>query len=101
MQPLWVKLAFDGATMTSGKRIQQEIGTVEVLTDRTISQVKSYKNSHQWLIYLGAENNDILGEELQRAIPVIEKLNKDKKVAHAPITIISDTNYYLRSLWMV
>jgi hypothetical protein len=51
-----LKLAFDAATMTTGKRIQQEIGTFELLLPHhTISQIKSPSSAHQWMIYFGTE----------------------------------------------
>jgi len=89
-KPIKIKFAFDGANVTSGYRKQQEIGTLEVLTDKTVSDTKSYKNCYQWLIYLGAEETEDLRQELTRAIPVINELNKAKKVHHL-ILLISHT----------
>lgn len=69
-QPILVKFAFDGATMTSGKRIQQEIGTVDLLYhDFALSLAKSPATTHQWLIYIGAEDRQALEEELHDANP--------------------------------
>ena len=81
LQAIRIKFAFDGANVTNGSRKQQEIGTLEILTDKTINEVKSYKNCHQWLIYLGAEDTEELRAELERSIPVITHLNKTKKVS--------------------
>lgn len=66
--------------MTQGKKLKQEIGTLEILTDRSIHEVKSPDNAVQWIIFLGEEEYDVLKEELTRAIPVINELNKIKKV---------------------
>lgn len=79
-KPIRIKFAFDGANVTSGRRKQQEIGTLEILNDKTVSEAKSYKNCYQWLIYLGAEEKEELRQELARAIPVINDLNTKKKV---------------------
>jgi hypothetical protein len=50
-KPLLVKFAFDGATMTTGKRIKQEIGTLEFLYDGiTLEQAKSPNNAYQLLV---------------------------------------------------
>jgi len=59
-QPLLLKFAFDGGTMTSGKRIQQEIGTVELIIDgEDIAEIKSCNHCHQWIIYIAEEEREI------------------------------------------
>jgi FtsZ-binding cell division protein ZapB len=73
--------------MTSGKRIQQEVGTVELL-DCTVSKAKSYQNSTQWLIYLGVENNECLTQELENAIETIKELNLTKKVCYERVETV-------------
>lgn len=78
--PIEIKFAFDGATITNGKRIQQEVGTLEILTNRTISEIKSPSNAVQWIIYLGTEDPEDLREELQNALPSLKHLHDTKKV---------------------
>ena len=73
-KPVQIKFAFDGGTMTSGKRIQQEQGTLQVLTGCIFCKLKSHNNAHQWLIYLGDEEHDILAKELQDSIEDIMSL---------------------------
>lgn len=75
-----IKIAFDGANMTSSKKIKQEIGTLEILTEREISEIKSFTNAMQWIIYIGDETYEDLERELEQAIPVIKYLNETKKV---------------------
>jgi hypothetical protein len=47
--PLLVKFAFDRATMTSGKRIKQEVGTFEFLYNGIT--LFSPNNAYQYIIY--------------------------------------------------
>ncbi len=55
--PIELKIAFDSATMTSGKRVQQEIGTFEIMgEDETLADMRSPAHAHQWLLYFGAED---------------------------------------------
>lgn len=75
-----VKFAFDGAIVTSGKRKEQVVGSLELLSDRTLSEVKSYKNANQWIIYLGSEDYDEMAKEFETGISVINQLNEEKKV---------------------
>jgi len=35
---------------------------------------------HQWIIYLGTEDADVLCEELAKAAPIINMFNKAKKI---------------------
>jgi hypothetical protein len=59
--PLYIKFAFDGATMTSGTRTQEEVGAFQFLyTGQKLADVKSPSNSHMWIIYIGAETPEIL-----------------------------------------
>ena len=69
-----VKFAFDGASVTTKRRRQEEIGTVDIVTDRTVSEAKSYKNSNQYIIYLGGEDYTTMKEELTVVIPLIKSL---------------------------
>jgi hypothetical protein len=63
--PVTVKFAFDGATMTSGKRVQQELGGVQLLTaGEPLASVKSPKNCHINVIYIGRETDKELHELL-------------------------------------
>jgi hypothetical protein len=39
--------------MTSGKRIQQEIGIFQVINDLILQELKLYTTVHQWIIYIG------------------------------------------------
>lgn len=79
-KPIQVKFAFDGATVTSGKKIKEEIGTVEILSEKSASEAKSYLNAAQWLVYTGSEDRETLGNELKRAIATITKLQEEKRV---------------------
>lgn len=66
--------------MTSGKRLKQECGTVQVLSGYTLQEIKSHTHAHQWLLYIGEEEYDILEEELRNVIPEIMSL-LDTKVS--------------------
>lgn len=70
-KPVQIKFALDGGTMTSGKRIKQEQGTLQIITGYSLQELKSHHRAHQWLIYLGEEEYDVLEEELQQSIPEI------------------------------
>ena len=87
-KPLHVKIALDGGTMTSGKRIKQEQATMQILNDLTLAEVKSHTTAYQWLIYLGDEEYDELAEELADAKPIIERWIRDGKVTMLPNTFI-------------
>ena len=64
-KPVIVKFAFDGATMTSGKRIQQELGGLQILTPgEPLASVKSPKSCHVHIIYIGGETDEELRESL-------------------------------------
>jgi hypothetical protein len=64
-QPVVVKFTFDRATVTSGKRIQQELGGLQILTPgKSLAEVKSPKNCHINLIYIGGETDEELHEGL-------------------------------------
>jgi len=70
-----VKFAFYGATMTSGKQIQQELGGVQVLTfGELLSNVKSPKNCNIILIYIGGETDEGLHESLANVSKVMTPL---------------------------
>lgn len=77
---LQIKFAFDGANITRSRRIQEEVGTLEILTGKTVKEAKSPRNAAQWIIYIGHEDYETLELELKRAIPVINELNQTKKV---------------------
>lgn len=79
-QPVRIKFALDGATITSSKRAQLELATLQILTDHTLKEVKSHTNAHQWMVYLGHEDYETLKEELTNASPQIKKLLEEKKV---------------------
>jgi hypothetical protein len=79
-QPVQIKFAFDGGTMTSGKRIQQEQATLQILTDHALREVKSHTHAHQWMVYLGNENYETFQQELANSIPDILKLQEERKV---------------------
>lgn len=77
-QPILVKFALNGATMTSGKKIQQELGGFQVLTPgELLSLVKSLHNCHIFIIYIGGETE----EELH------ELLGNTKEVLHHPFPL--------------
>lgn len=76
---LIVKIAFDGATVTSGKRLKQEIGTFDFLVDGLdLAAAKSIDNSHQFIIYLGGEEREELEQELMNTIKVVDELVEKK-----------------------
>lgn len=79
-KPVRIKFAFDGTTATKSRRRQVEIGTLEILTDRSIGEIKSPFNAVQWIIYIGAEEWSNLQEELANALPVLKKLHDEHKV---------------------
>lgn len=78
--PVHIKFAFDGARITLKQKQSQVVGTVEILDGKTISQIKSPKNAHQWIIYMGDETNEDLKRELEDALPVIEDIFNEKQV---------------------
>lgn len=60
-KPLYLKFALDGTTMTSGRHIQEEIGAFQYLYDgQKLADVKSPEEAHMWIIYIGAETEEIL-----------------------------------------
>jgi len=70
-KPLLLKLAFNGATMTSDQQIQQEIGGFQFLhPGKSLSSIKSPDNCHVWVIYLGGETEEELRHELHASIQV-------------------------------
>ena len=71
-QPVLLKLAFDSATMTSGKRIQQEVGRFQILSPgKELSLVKLPKNCHVYVLYIGSETEEELREALTHTNEVI------------------------------
>jgi hypothetical protein len=57
-KPLLLKISIDGGTVTSGKRIQQELLTVSMLCpDLRLQQLKSTDHTHLTLTYIGELNN--------------------------------------------
>ena len=79
-KPIQVKFAFDGASVTTKRRRQEEVATIDVIIDRTTSEAKSYKNSNQYMIYLGGEDYKTMKEELTVVIPLIKSLIDGEKV---------------------
>lgn len=78
---LVIKFAFDGALVTSKRRITEEIGTTElVLESATLAQTRSVKNCYQYVIYLGGESVEEYRKELEDAIPVINGLISNGEV---------------------
>lgn len=78
---LVMKIAFDGATITTGKRKKQEIGTFDFLFDGlNLSQTKSIDNTHQFIIYLGNEDRETLVKELKKTIEAVDYLAAHKKL---------------------
>lgn len=60
-----IKFALDGANMTSGKRTTQELGGWQILTPgEPLALVKSPRNCHVFLIYIGGESEEELQESL-------------------------------------
>lgn len=59
--PLYIKFALDGANMTTGNRIEEEIGAFQYLYDgQKLADIKSPRDTHMWIIYIGGETEDIL-----------------------------------------
>lgn len=70
-KPLLIKFALDGAMMTAGKRVAQELGGFQVLTPgEPLAQTKSPKNCHIFIIYVGGETDEELRRELRQTIVV-------------------------------
>jgi hypothetical protein len=67
---LRIKFAFDGARITIKQKQMQVVGTVELLSNKTVREVKSATNAHQWIIYLGSETN----EDLVCDMPLLEEM---------------------------
>jgi len=68
-QTVTVKFCFDGATVTTGKRIQQEVAAYNLLyPEFTESQVC------QFLLYFGKEDRAIFAEEMAETIPIRSSL---------------------------
>jgi len=81
VRKLILKIAFDGATVTSGKRLKQEIGTFDFLFDGLdLSTTKSATNAHQFIIYLGGEDREDLVKELEQVIEAVNGLVEEKKL---------------------
>lgn len=69
--PLLLKLSFDGATITSKKCTQQELSGFQFIQPHEpLSSIKSPKNCHVWLVYIGGESEEELQCELQSTIEV-------------------------------
>jgi surface polysaccharide O-acyltransferase-like enzyme len=81
-EPTQLKISFDGGTMTSGKRIQQEIGTFQVMNDLTFQELKSHTTAHQWIIYIGPEEYEEMIQELADSLPVLQKWIDNKEVSN-------------------
>jgi len=72
---LSIKFAFDGGRITTNRNNQQEIGTLDILTDRSVSEVKSHNNAVQWVIMLGMESRDLFEDQLADVVGKINALN--------------------------
>lgn len=69
--PLVLKLAFDNATVTSGKRVPQELGGFHLLQPGdSLSATKSPSSCHVWVVYIGGESEEELRSELMATIEV-------------------------------
>lgn len=79
-KPVQVKFSFDGGTVTRCKRRQQEHGTIQIMNGLDVRQAKSPKTSHQWMLYLGDEDYEVMKEELAHSLPDIESLHTNPKV---------------------
>ena len=78
--PLRIKFAFDGARVTVKQKQMQVVGTVELLSGKTVQEIKSASNAHQWIIYLGSETNEDLKKELDDALPILRSIFRDESV---------------------
>lgn len=78
--PLRIKFAFDGARVTVKQKQMQVVGTVELLSGKTVQEIKSASNAHQWIIYLGSETNEDLKKELDDALPTLRSIFRDESV---------------------
>ncbi len=71
-EPLLLKLAFDGAIITSGKCTKQELGSFQLLKPHeALSTIKSPQSCHVWIVYIGSETAEELQRELQSTIKVL------------------------------
>jgi hypothetical protein len=68
--------------MTSGKRIQQEIGTFQVMNDLTLQELRSHTTAYQWIIYIGPEEYEEMTQELTDSLPVLQKWIDNKEVSN-------------------
>lgn len=83
--PIHIKFAFDGARITLKQKQSQVVGTVELLSNKTLQQIKSADNAHQWIIFVGDESNDNLKRELRDALPTLQEIFKNNSVSLGPI----------------
>lgn len=56
------------------------VGTVELLSSKTVQEIKSASNAHQWIIYLGSETNEDLKKELDDVLPTLRSIFRDESV---------------------
>jgi hypothetical protein len=78
--PTRIKFAFDGARIAAKQKQMQVVGTVEVLKDKTLAQIKSPDNAHQYIIYIGDETNEDLKRELGDDVQTLQSIFKDRSV---------------------
>jgi hypothetical protein len=78
--------------MTSGKRIQEKIGTFQVMNGLTLRELKSHTTTHQWIIYIGSEKYNELFEELVASLPVIQEWIDNEKVSKLFLLLASLSN---------
>ncbi len=79
--PVRIKFAFDGARITLKQKQKQVVGTVEVLAGKTLQQIKSPNNAHQWIIYVGEESNEDLKKELANAHSTLSEIFENESVS--------------------
>jgi hypothetical protein len=74
-ESLLLKLVYDGGRMTSRTKKAQEIGTFNLLfPGQSLSEIRSPRNSHQWIIFFAEETRENLRQELKDGIKVINRL---------------------------
>ncbi len=70
-----LKFCFDNGTMTSEKRIGQELGAFELIQEgQTMAKVKSPSNCHVWLLYFGSKDREELEKEVAGGVEAINYL---------------------------
>lgn len=88
-EPILLKLAFDGATITKARHIQQELGGFQLLhPEEALSSLKSPQTCHVWVVYLGGESWEELVRELESTVEV-----------RSPALLCTDVKLLIYACW--